>query len=103
MPIKYNGDILQKLKDAGYNTNKLRHPGPDAPPLISESALQYIRDGKPVGIVQLEKICDLLQCQPGEIYIAVDATGKPYPEKKKPRTRRQTHDTPPGPPERQKQ
>ena len=53
---------LKKLKDAGYNTTRLRKEK-----LLNESAIQYLRDGKPVGAKALNNICMLLDMQPGNI------------------------------------
>ncbi len=58
----YKIDVIEKLKEAGYNTTRLRREK-----LLSESALQYLREGKPVGTKPLDDICRLLDCQPGDI------------------------------------
>lgn len=55
-------DIIQKLKKAGYNTGKLRIEG-----LISESTIQSIRDDGVITTKTIDKICELLNCQPGDI------------------------------------
>ena len=60
--IAYKIDVLETLKDAGYNTTRLRKEK-----LLNESALQYLRDGKPVGAKALNNICMLLDMQPGNI------------------------------------
>ena len=60
--LKYKIDILSELKKHGFNTYKLRKEK-----LLNESALQYIRQGKPVGPVPLNTLCRLLECQPGDI------------------------------------
>lgn len=62
MPIKYKIDVIAALKEAGYNTNKIRKEK-----LLSESVLQYLRSGKKVSLDAIEKICKLLKCQPGDI------------------------------------
>lgn len=62
MPIRYKIDVIAALKDAGYNTNKIRKEK-----LLSESVLQYLRSGKKVSLDAIEKICKLLHCQPGDI------------------------------------
>lgn len=62
MPLQYKIDVLKKLKDAGYNTNRLRKEK-----LLSESTLQKFREGKPVSWENLETLCTLLQCQIGDI------------------------------------
>ena len=60
--IVYKIDVLETLKDAGYNTTRLRKEK-----LLNESAIQYLRDGKPVGAKALNNICMLLDMQPGNI------------------------------------
>lgn len=58
----YKIDVLQNLKEAGYNTTKLRKEK-----ILNESAIQYLRSGKIIGIKPLDTICKLLNCQPGDI------------------------------------
>ena len=40
MPLVYKIDVLSALKEAGYNTNKIRTEG-----LLSQSTLQKLREG----------------------------------------------------------
>lgn len=58
----YKINVLETLKEAGYTTTRLRKEK-----LLGENALQSIREGKVVGINSLEKICELLDMQPGNI------------------------------------
>ena len=58
----YKINILDALKEKGYNTNRLRKEK-----LLGENAIQSIRNNKIVGISALEKICGLLNCQPGDL------------------------------------
>ena len=69
--LMYKIDVLESLKDAGYNTTRLRREK-----LLNESAIQYLRDGKPVGAKALNNICMLLDMQPGNIikYVEEDST-----------------------------
>lgn len=60
--LSYKIDVLGDLKEAGYNTTRLRKEK-----LISESQIQSIRENRMIGIKTLEKICSLLDRQPGEI------------------------------------
>lgn len=60
--LAYKIDVLETLKEAGYNTTRLRKEK-----LLNESAIQYIRDGKIVGAKALDNICMLLDMQPGNI------------------------------------
>ena len=58
----YKIDGLESLKEAGYTTSRLRKEK-----LLGENAIQSIRKGDVVGIIALEKICSLLDMQPGNI------------------------------------
>ena len=60
--LKYKIDVLLELKKHGFTTTKIRQEK-----LLNESALQYIRQGKPIGPIPLDTICRLLKCQPGDI------------------------------------
>ncbi len=60
--LTYKINVLEALKEAGYNTTKLRKEK-----LLNESAIQYLREGKPVGAKALDNICMLLDMQPGNI------------------------------------
>jgi putative transcriptional regulator len=58
----YKFDVLTALKEAGYTTTRLRKEK-----LLGENAIQSLRQGEMVGIIALEKICKLLDMQPGNI------------------------------------
>lgn len=60
--LKYKIDVLETLKESGYNTTRLRKEQ-----IVGESAIQSLRKGEMVGIKTLEKICDILDMQPGNI------------------------------------
>lgn len=60
--LAYKIDVLESLKESGYNTTRLRKEK-----LLNESAIQYLREGKPVGAKALNNICMLLDMQPGNI------------------------------------
>lgn len=62
MAIRYKGNVLQMLKDAGYNTNRLRKEK-----LIGEATIQKLRQGELVSWATINTICTLLNCQPGDI------------------------------------
>ena len=59
MPLVYKEDVLTVLKDHGYNTTRLRKDR-----LLSESAIQALREKKPISWANIEKLCHLLECQP---------------------------------------
>ena len=58
----YKFDVLETLRESGYNTTRLRKEK-----LLGENAIQSLRRGEMVGIIALEKICALLDMQPGNI------------------------------------
>jgi putative transcriptional regulator len=60
--LKYKFDVLSTLKENGYTTTRLRKEQ-----IIGESSIQLLRKGEMVGIKTLEKICDILDMQPGNI------------------------------------
>lgn len=62
MPIIYKTDILAALKEAGYNTNRIRKEK-----LLSEGVLQSLREKKYISMENLARVCALLNCQPGDL------------------------------------
>lgn len=62
MPLKYKIDVLSELKKHGYNTNYLRTNR-----LIGESTIQKLRRGEGVSWSNIERLCDMLDCQPGDL------------------------------------
>ena len=62
MPVKYKIEILPALKDAGYNTTRIRRER-----LLGESTIQQIRKGELVSWGNIARICEMLNCQPGDI------------------------------------
>ena len=62
MPIKYKIDVLAALKEKGFTTYRIRQEK-----LLSESTVQKLRQGLGVSWDNLETLCKLLGCQPGDI------------------------------------
>ena len=62
MPLRYKISILAALKEKGYNTNRIRTEG-----LFSQSTLQKLREGKGLSWENIERLCALLECQPGDL------------------------------------
>lgn len=62
MGIKYKIDIIAALKEAGYNTSTLRKDK-----LLSEGVIQALRESKYISLQNVSKICELLNCQPGDL------------------------------------
>ena len=59
--IRYNKDIMSELKKNGYSSYRIRNEK-----ILSQKVLTEIR-AKKVTMSTLNKICQLLDCQPGEI------------------------------------
>lgn len=51
-------DILTKLKDAGYNTGRIRKEK-----ILSESTLQRLRNGTTITTETIDTICKLIGCR----------------------------------------
>lgn len=62
MAIKYKVDIIQNLKEAGYNTNRIRNDK-----IMGEAMLQKIRHGELVSWKTIDTLCSLLDCQVGDL------------------------------------
>lgn len=62
MPMRYKVDVMAVLKDAGYNTNRIRKEK-----IMGESMLQKLRSGQMVSWATLETLCGLLDCQPADL------------------------------------
>ena len=62
MPLQYKADILTLLYEHGFTTYKLRKEK-----LLSEGAMQSMRTGKPISWANIEQLCRLLDCQPGDL------------------------------------
>lgn len=60
--IKYKIDVLSQLKAAGYSSYKIRKEK-----IIGERTLTQIRNGEPINWNVLNKLCQLLNCQPADI------------------------------------
>lgn len=62
MAIRYKMDVLAALKSAGYSTYKLRKEK-----ILAESTIQSFRRGEIVSWENIDRLCGLLECQPGDI------------------------------------
>ena len=60
--IKYKIDVLQELRDRGFNATAIRKDN-----LLAESTMQKLRKGLPISCETLNTICLLLRKQPGDI------------------------------------
>lgn len=62
MPMQFKIDVLEALKAKGYTTYILRKEN-----ILSQSTLQKLREGKGLSWENIERICGLLECQPGDL------------------------------------
>ncbi len=62
MPLQYKIDVIKALKEKGVSTYTMRKEK-----ILSESTIQKLREGKGVAWDNIEMLCKLLQCQPGDI------------------------------------
>lgn len=62
MAIQYKEDVLALLKAAGYPSTRIR-----AEKLLGQSYVQQLRKGELISWAALNKVCALLDCQPGDL------------------------------------
>lgn len=62
MAIKYKINIMEAIKKAGYTTAEVRTRFK-----IGESAMSSLRNGRYVSLEVINKICKILDCQPGDL------------------------------------
>lgn len=60
--FKYKINVLEELKQKGYNTNRIRKEH-----IMGESMLQKIRSGQLPSWATMEILCKLLMCDIGDI------------------------------------
>ena len=60
--LVYKLDILAALKNNGYTTYRMKKEK-----ILSESTLQKFRHKEGISWSNLDTLCSLLQCQPGDI------------------------------------
>lgn len=63
----YKIDVIDALKEAGYNSTRILREN-----VLSQSAMQKLRQGEMVGIKTIEQLCDLLDMQPGNLIKSVE-------------------------------
>lgn len=67
MALQYKIDVTEALKEKGYTSYRIRKDK-----IIGERQMAQIRHGEIVSNAILDKLCFLLQCQPGDIIKYVD-------------------------------
>lgn len=58
----YKINVIDALKESGYNSGKILREN-----ILGQSAMQKLRKGEMVGIKTIDKLCELLDMQPGNI------------------------------------
>ena len=70
MAIRYKIDVLQALKENGYNSNRIRQEK-----IMGQATLQQLRKGELVSWKNIDTICELLQCNVGDLVEFINANG----------------------------
>ena len=60
--LRYKMNVLDALRERGYTSYRIRQDK-----IIGERQLQQIREGELVSLACLDKLCALLDCQPGDL------------------------------------
>lgn len=63
MGLQYKIDVLDALKSKGFTTYTLRKEN-----ILSQSTIQKLRERKGLAWENIENLCRLLDCQPGELF-----------------------------------
>ena len=71
MGFRYKVNVMDKLKEKGYSSTRLRKER-----LLGESYMSQIRHGDMVSWAALDTICTLLECQPGDLIEHVNSAGE---------------------------
>jgi putative transcriptional regulator len=62
MSFRYKVNVMDKLKEKGYSSTRLRREK-----LLGESYMSQIRRGDMISWAALDTVCTLLECQIGDI------------------------------------
>ena len=62
MALKYKIDVLEALKNKGYTSYRIR-----TEKIFGERQMQQLRNGEIVSHACISKLCELLNCQPGDL------------------------------------
>ncbi len=63
MALQYKIDVLEALKEKGISTYIMRKEK-----ILSESTIQKLRERKGIAWENIELLCKLLECQPGDLF-----------------------------------
>ena len=62
MALRYKFDVIKALKEKGVSTYAMRKEK-----ILSESTIQKLREGKGIAWENIDTLCRLLDCQPGDL------------------------------------
>ncbi len=62
MSVIYKIDVLALLKERGFTSYRMRKDK-----IMGERTIQQLRDGQLVSWDNIAKICEMLNCKPGDI------------------------------------
>lgn len=62
MSLQYKINVLAALKEKGYSTYRL-----SVEKILSHSSIQKLKEGKILSADGIGTLCELLECQPGDI------------------------------------
>ena len=71
MAIRYKIDVLKWLRAAGFNSGRLRREK-----LLGQSTLTKLRRGELLSWGETGKVCELLHCQPGDLFVFFPETAE---------------------------
>lgn len=60
--FKYKIDVIEELKKRGYTTHFIRKNN-----IFGESSMSKLRHGEVLGIIYLDKLCSIFDCQLSDI------------------------------------
>lgn len=60
--LAYKIDLVKALEDAGYSTYRIRQEK-----IMGQVMLRNMRHGEMIGMLALDKVCEILGKQPGDI------------------------------------
>ena len=63
MPLRFKIDVLEALKQKGFTTYSLRKDNK-----LSQSTIQKLREKKGLAWENIDNLCKLLECQPGDLF-----------------------------------
>ena len=68
--LKYKFDVIRRLGEIGYNPRKIRNDR-----ILAESTMTKLRRKQPISWENIDTICRLLRCQPGDLLEWIDDDG----------------------------